>query len=129
MKQCSMWNQVIQVELTMITSANVQMPLIESTMLTYWHEDWRVGGRRMWIYWCATRKLAFLVMDAKTSYMTWCDVVLSLPWTQQKRWIPMGSKGWPQMEWNKPRANDGRSPIWCTLRRRKHMRLNGKKED
>jgi hypothetical protein len=27
----------------MMTSTNMQIPSTESTMSTYWHEDWRVG--------------------------------------------------------------------------------------
>jgi hypothetical protein len=49
-------------------------------------------------------------MDAKASHTTWWNIVLSLPWMQQKRWIPMGSKGWPHMQFDKPRANEWGRP-------------------
>jgi len=36
------------------------------------------------------------------------------PWTQWKRWIPMGSKDWPEMQCEKPRANEwGRPNLMC----------------
>jgi hypothetical protein len=40
---------------------------------------------------------------------------------------PHGSKGWPQMQCDKPRPMDGGGPTWCTSRRKKCLKPNKKK--
>lgn len=61
-------------------------PILEKPSLT-----------KMWVYSCATWKPTSLTIDANASHMASWDATLSLPWKQQKRWIPMESKGWPHM--------------------------------
>jgi hypothetical protein len=40
---------------------------------------------------------ASFAMDAKASHTASWDVILSPPWVQPRRWISMGSIGWPHM--------------------------------
>jgi len=45
-----------------------------------------------------TWNLTSFIMIAKTSHTTSCEAILSSPYIQWRRWIPIGSKCWLQMQ-------------------------------
>jgi hypothetical protein len=73
------------------------------TMLIRQHVNWKIGDRRTWVCSHKIWNFASFVIDAKTSHMTSWEVILSPPQVQQKKWIPIGSKSWPQMQCDKLR--------------------------
>jgi hypothetical protein len=57
--------------------------------------------------WVCSHKMwnpASLTMDTKASWMALWDAILSPPWVQWRRWIPMGFNRWPQMQCVKPKT-------------------------
>ncbi len=77
---------------TMITLAKVRTPFLVSTMSIYrWKELNVVEGSTCVIF--VLWKLTFHTMAAKVLQITSWVLVHSLPWTQCKRCIPIGSMG------------------------------------
>jgi hypothetical protein len=83
---------------TMKTSAKVRMLSTNNTMLTCQCEESKGGGKTC-VYSRTTWKFTPLVLEANVLWRTSWDAIRSLPWEQHNRWIPIGSKGWQQMQW------------------------------
>jgi hypothetical protein len=99
----------------MMMSTNIWTPSIESTMLTHQHVNWRVGGKRTWVFSQRMWKPASLMINTKASRTTSWEVVLSPPWAQQRKWIPIRFKSWPQMQCDKQRLRGKGGPTKCTM--------------
>ncbi len=65
-------------------------------------------------------------MEAKASRIASCDAIHSPPWEKQRRWVPVGSKGWPQMQWIAPKANEWERPN--LVRNAKEKTLEGRQK-
>ncbi len=126
-RQCSMQNQV---HLSAVDNDNIgQLANVVNWKHNVGPLAWGLEGRwrKKWVCSCITWKLAFFTMDEKASCMTLWDVVLSLPSTQQNRWIFMGFKGWPKMQCDKLRASGWGKPKLMHIQGRKHLKSNQKK--
>jgi hypothetical protein len=97
------------------------------TMLIRQHVDWIIGDRRTWVYSHKIWNLTSLVIDAKTSRLTSWEVVLSPSHAQRKRWIPIGSKGWSQMQCDKLRFKGWGKPHWMRNILKKTSKVNRKR--
>jgi hypothetical protein len=82
----------------------------------------------MWVCSHATWKLAFLMMDVKASHIGSWDTIFSPPWAQQRKRIPMGPKGWPQMQCDKSKANRGGRPNLFCIAKKKTFEAKCKKK-
>jgi len=63
--------------LVMMMLTNVRIPSTKITMLTCWHVDKRVGGKRMWVYSRKTWNFVCLTIKEKISHTTSWEVILS----------------------------------------------------
>jgi hypothetical protein len=77
----------------MITLVKVQMSSLVSTMSTRWWKELNVVEGSACNYYCPTWKPTFRTMATKVLQITWWVPMRLLPWTQHKRWIPIGSMG------------------------------------
>jgi hypothetical protein len=68
-------------------------------------------------------------MDVKTSRITLCEVILSPPCSQQKRWIPIGSKGWLQMQRDTSRSKGWERPNLVCNAMKKYLEVGEKKNN
>jgi hypothetical protein len=93
-------------------STNVQMPSTKTIMLTHIDINYKVGCKRTWVRSCKMWNPTSFVLDAKASHSESWETIFSPPWAQWKKWILLGSKGWPQMQCNKPRAKGWGRPNW-----------------
>jgi hypothetical protein len=78
---------------TMTTSVKVWMSSLVSTMLICQREELNVIERNTCNCFRPTWKLASHVMMAKLSWIALWVLMRSLPWTQCKKWIPIGLMG------------------------------------
>jgi hypothetical protein len=83
----------IRVGLVMTMLAKVQMPSLISTMSIHRREELNVVERNACNCCCPTWKPTFHAMVAKMLWIASWVPMCSLPWTQCKRWIPIGSMG------------------------------------
>ncbi len=79
--------------LTMTTSIKAFMPILVTTMSTHQQEELNVVEGSACNCSRPTCKPTFHAMVAKVLQITSWDEMHSLPWTQCKKWIPIGSMG------------------------------------
>jgi hypothetical protein len=85
--------------ISLTTSTKVQMPSLVSTMLICQWEELNVIERDTCNCSHLTWKSISCTMVAKVSQITSWVLVHLLPWTQHKRWIPIGSMGCVHTHW------------------------------
>jgi hypothetical protein len=74
-----------------------------------------------------SKDLAFFIMDVKASHITLSEVILSPPCAQKKKWIPIGSKGWLQMQCDTPRNKGWERPNLVCNAMQKCFKIGKKK--
>jgi hypothetical protein len=94
----------------MTTSGNVQTPSTYNTMSTQRRKDYKARGRRTWVCFHEIWNLTSFAMATKTSQTTSCEVVLSSRCSQWNKLIPIGSKGWLQMQCDTSRTKRWERP-------------------
>jgi hypothetical protein len=94
----------------MTTSARVRMPSLVNTMSTHQQKEWMwlkevhvICFRPMW-------KPTSRTMVTKVSRITSWVLMHSMPWTQRKRWTPIGLMGCVHTRWKMPTIEGWGSP-------------------
>jgi hypothetical protein len=88
-----------QVGSSMTSLARVWMPSLISTMSTSQQEELNVAERSTCYCFCPTWKPPSCTTATKVLQITSWVPMRSLPWTQHKRWIPIGSIGCVDTHW------------------------------
>jgi hypothetical protein len=112
-------SKFVRVELVMTMLVKVRMPSLVSTMSTHRQKELNVVEGNACNCSCPTWKLASHIMATKVSWIPSWVPVRSLPWTQRKRWIPIGSMGCVHTHWGMLTIEGWDSPsrVWNVMQK------------
>jgi len=84
------------------TSTKMRIPFLVNTMSICWWKESNVVDESACNCYSPTWKLTSCAMATKVSHIPSWVPLCSLPWTQLKKWIPIGSMGCVHTHWGRP---------------------------